>query len=235
MAYPVLNLGSLLPLIAGWNSNCASHFAGPGDRIDAGVSRNLQLASNFASRGGRSPSSCECIGDGGGDTGVRRRSPLDVRVGTRHPEPIHEAKSADSEERCTPAMLDTPGRCDMLARLKRNGISRGCEPPSTSSDAPMRGLRPLRFELVRDTSGEAGALPMGDRKAAIRCASTPTTSLARTPLPLEYRLCALPLTPTYRSDDTSLPLPGTCGMRIAAHFHQVPVEGSDRQAVQEVA
>jgi hypothetical protein len=155
-----------------------------GCRTDGQASKKQQLASNFASRGGRShPRRRGRRSESGpGCRNPHRASRASqLALGSRG---SAAAKSAASTRGCRTALLDTPKLYDMLARGKRNGISRGCEPLRTSSDAPRRGLRPLRFDpgerWIRRSRSPANG-PQKGRGAGLGLGKQAAGSIARAP------------------------------------------------------
>jgi hypothetical protein len=123
----------------------------------------------------------------------------------------------------------------MFARGKRNGISRGCETRRTFSDAPMRGLWPLRFDPRPVISGEAGALSMGDSTATLHgpraaCADALPMGLRLAPVLLQQHRSV----PSRADAISNLPIE-RCGMRIAAHFAEVSTRHGFRWRAEEVA
>ena len=188
----------------------ADHFAA---RLsDARASKKLQLASNFAPRGGR------CVARGHRSFAVARPSaqPLAEWSGSngRAIEAVRrDAKSAGAKRTCASALLDTQRPCDMLARGKRTGIPVTCRPRRTSTHSRRSGSNPTdpvetqepwrwateerHFEsLLHEARRRAGGTP---HQLETICAVRP----CRASYGCDLSLCF-----------------DVRGMRIAAHFRQ---------------
>jgi hypothetical protein len=138
---------------------------------------------------------------------------------------------ARSSARClTP--LD-PAICWLAG--KRNGISIGCELPSTSFAALRRGLQPLRFNPRTDALGEAGAPSMGEREAARRSASADCAPPTPPAMPHSAAVFAPSRSLLLCSDAVLHPPAGACGMRIAPYLLEPLARHGRRQPIEEVA
>jgi hypothetical protein len=118
---------------------------------------------------------------------------------------------------------------------KRNGISIGCEPVSTSLQTQVSGFRPRRFDELRKPSGKAGARAMGHREAALHGAFADT--IARPPARLRHAALSLKRLRSFpRCMEQSFHPPiGGCGMRIAEPLGEAPASHGNRQPTEEMA
>jgi hypothetical protein len=203
-----------------------------GRRTDATASKNRQLACNFASRGGRSttraragrPAARAIPGTGAESRGhSESRDPW-----TRHGS-ARAVESRRPRRTPRPTLLDTPRPRDMLTCRKRNGISVGCEPDSTSLPSQVRGFRPHRFSALRESPGKAGAPAMGLSEAVSHGAfgdvpGRPPTRL----LPAERSLKRARSFPRCTERVFHPPI-GGCGMRIAEPLGEMPARHGNRQ------
>lgn len=203
-----------------------------GRRTDALASKNRQLARNFASRGGRSGTRARA----GRPAGVPTLRPGAEMLGaekfgdlrTRHASSC-VADPRPPQRTPRPTLLDTPRPRDMLARWKRNGISIGCGPDSTSLSASVHGSRPHRIDTLRESPGKAGAPAMGLREAAFHGAFGDVPG--RPPTRLRDALLSLKHPRSFpRCTEPGFPPPiGGCGMRIAEPLGERPASHGNRQ------
>jgi hypothetical protein len=180
---------------------------------DARASKKLQLASNFASRGGR------CVEWGRRSrVGTSRDAFARRRVGRRKPrrddrEGAKNEKSAGTKRTCARTLLDTPRPCDMLARGKRTGISITCRPRRTFTHSRRSGSNPTEPVATQGPTRSAterrhfkALLPEAHRRGG----GTPHQRTAS---------CAARSRRVWVPCDLS-PCFEVRGMRIAAHFRQ---------------
>jgi len=165
----------------------------------------------------------------------RMRAKLQEWVCMNTASKLGKRKSPDPRRRCALAMLDTRRPCDKFARgRKKRNFERLRVPPHLLRRARARAPA-ASFPPQSDAPGEAGALPMGGRMAALRGASSGSVPLVWAPLGSSLASLVTRRVLATRSDEDVHPPFGTCGMRIAAPSHEAPACSGRREPIEEVA